>query len=305
MARLARTGSTLNLLSAPTCSTVRIGKVLTAQPLAYILPYTTPPRPRPTAHLAYTRYHFVPRTKTSYTASNLFFWANYLPSPLYPNSPVATATLAQSLVMPNTPPPALLPPPEGIFRTFDDLMASVQRVAKDQGYGIVKLRASNYRDGKPTRYDLVCDRGGVKYNSTAKKRNPSTRKIDCPFRAKAVCEVQLGNQWRFAIQEGRHNHEPRVPAGTPGQENAPLATSIRSFTNKLDRLNHDMAQGLMRIEQRLDNIEKRMENLEARAGGYEPRFQAIEQRLQGMEGPRMDGMGMDDVESRLLASTVM
>lgn len=61
----------------------------------------------------------------------------------------------------------------------------------------------------------------------------------------------------------------------------------------------------MRIEQRLDNIEKRMENIEARAGGYEPRFQAIEQRLQGMEGPRMDGMGMDDVESRLLASSVM
>lgn len=215
------------------------------------------------------------------------------------------ATVADFNAMPNTPPPALLPPPEGIFRSFEDLMASVQRVAKDQGYGIVKLRASNYRDGKPTRYDLVCDRGGVKYNSTAKKRNPSTRKIDCPFRAKAVCEVQLGNQWRFALQEPRHNHEPRIPSGTPGQENAPLATSIRSFTNKLDRLSHDMAQGLMRIEQRLDNIEKRIDNYEARASGYEPRFQAIEQRLQGMEGPRMDGIGMDDVESRLLASSVM
>jgi chaperonin cofactor prefoldin len=66
-----------------------------------------------------------------------------------------------------------------------------------------------------------------------------------------------------------------------------------------------MAQGFMRIEQRLDIIEKRMENLEARAGGYEPRFQSIESRLQNMEGPRMDGMGMNDVESRLLASTVM
>ncbi|KAJ3530748.1 hypothetical protein NM208_g9188 [Fusarium decemcellulare] len=66
-----------------------------------------------------------------------------------------------------------------------------------------------------------------------------------------------------------------------------------------------MAQGLMRIEQRLDNIEKRMENLEARAGAYEPRFQAIESRLQGIEGPRMDGIGMDDVESRLLASSVI
>jgi hypothetical protein len=207
--------------------------------------------------------------------------------------------------MPNTPPPpALLAPPEGIYRTFEDLMASVQRVAKDQGYGIVKLRASNYRDGKPTRYDLVCDRGGVKYNSTAKKRNPSTRKIDCPFRAKAVCEVQLGNQWRFAVQELRHNHDSRVPTGTPGQENAPLATSIQSFTNKLDRLSHDMAQGLLRIEQRLDHIEKRMENLDARAGSYEPRFQALESRLQNVEGPRTNGM-MDDVEQRLLASSVM
>lgn len=184
-------------------------------------------------------------------------------------------------------------------------MASVQRVAKDQGYGIVKLRASNYRDGKPTRYDLVCDRGGVKYSSTAKKRNPSTRKIDCPFRAKAVCEVQLGNQWRFALQESRHNHEPRVQSSTPGQESAPLATSIRSFTNKLDRLSHEMAQGFLRIEQRLENIEKRMENIEARAGGYEPRFQAIEGRIQGIEGLRMDSMGMDDVETRLLASSAM
>lgn len=207
--------------------------------------------------------------------------------------------------MPGTPPPSLLPPPEGIFHSFDDLMASVQRVAKDQGYGIVKLRASNYRDGKPTRYDLVCDRGGVKYSSTAKKRNPSTRKIDCPFRAKAVCEVQLGNQWRFALQEARHNHEPRVATSQPGTENAPLATSMRTFNNKLDRLSHDVAQGFMRIEQRLENIEKRLENIEARASGYEPRFQAIEGRIQGIEGARMDGIGMDDVESRLLASTVM
>jgi hypothetical protein len=207
--------------------------------------------------------------------------------------------------MTGTPPPSLIPPPEGIFRSFEDLMASVQRVAKDQGYGIVKLRASNYRDGKPTRYDLVCDRGGVKYNSTAKKRNPSTRKIDCPFRAKAVCEVQLGNQWRFALQDSRHNHEPRAPNGTAPVEGAPMATSIRSFSNKIDRLSHDMMNGLMRIEQRLDHIEKRMENLEARAGGYEPRFQAIEQRIQSMEGPRMDSLPMDDVETRLLASTVM
>ncbi|KAK4138166.1 hypothetical protein BT67DRAFT_430839 [Trichocladium antarcticum] len=158
------------------------------------------------------------------------------------------------------------PPAEGIYRSFDDLLSSVQRTAKEQGYGIVKLRASNYRDGKPTRYDLVCDRGGVKYSSTAKKRNPSTRKVDCPWRAKAVCEVNLGNQWRFAMQEARHNHEARIPAAVPGQENTPVAQSLRSLTNKVDRMAHDMAQGLGRLEQsmcaRLDNIEKRLEALE-------------------------------------------
>lgn len=186
-------------------------------------------------------------------------------------------------------------------------MGSVQQAAKGQGYGIVKLRASNYRDGKPTRYDLVCDRGGVKYNSTAKKRIPSTRKVDCPFRAKAVCEVQLGNQWRFALQETRHNHEARIASGTPGTEGAPLTASMRTLANKLDRLSHDMATGIMRIEQRLDHIEKRMENLEGRhhTGEYVPRFQ-MDQSLQRVEGPRMvDGMSMDDVESRLLASSVM
>ncbi|KAL0778706.1 hypothetical protein CaCOL14_004964 [Colletotrichum acutatum] len=223
----------------------------------------------------------------------------------FPHLPFTTAKLDSSVVMSNAPPPALLPPPEGIFRTFEDLLTSVQRVAKDQGYGVVKLRASNYRDGKPTRYDLVCDRGGVKYSSTAKKRNPSTRKVDCPWRAKAVCEVQLGNQWRFAVQEGSHNHEPRIATAPPGQENTPLAQSIRSFTNKIDRLNHDMNQGFGRIEQALDTMNKRLENLENRAGGYEPRFQNMESRLQGMEARGSMELPMDDVDARLLSSSVM
>lgn len=158
----------------------------------------------------------------------------------------------------------LAPPPEGIYRSFDDLLTSIQRVAKDNGYGVVKLRASNYRDGKPTRYDLVCDRGGVKYSSTAKKRNPSTRKVDCPFRAKAVCEVQLQNQWRFQVQDPRHNHEARLPTTGPGQENTPLAQSLRSLTNKLDRMAHDFNQGLGRMDQRFDLLEKRMDTIEQR-----------------------------------------
>ncbi|KAL5615044.1 hypothetical protein BROUX41_005109 [Berkeleyomyces rouxiae] len=220
---------------------------------------------------------------------------------------IQPVAMAEQAVMPNAaPPPALLPPPEGIYRSFEDLLSSVQRIAKDQGYGVVKLRASNYRDGRPTRYDLVCDRGGVKYNSTAKKRNPSTRKIDCPWRAKAVCEVQLGNQWRFAVQEPRHNHEPRVPTVPPGQENTPLAQSMRSFTNKLDRITHDLSQGLVRMESRLDQIEKRLDGIERGMHTYEPRFQNIDSRIQSLESRgSIELSSMDEVESRLLASSVM
>ena len=202
--------------------------------------------------------------------------------------------------MPPSPPPALLPPPEGIFRSFEDLLTSVQRVAKDQGYGVVKLRASNYRDGKPTRYDLVCDRGGVKYSSTAKKRNPSTRKIDCPWRAKAVCEVQLGNQWRFAVQEARHNHEPRVPSSAPGQENTPIAQSIRSLTNKLDRINHDMTQNFIQINQRLEEIFKRMDKMDGRITTTDLQFQ-----MPPIEPPRgIDGLVPMDAEPQLALGTM-
>ncbi|KAK4216702.1 hypothetical protein QBC37DRAFT_278807 [Rhypophila decipiens] len=194
----------------------------------------------------------------------------------------APASSAPAPMPPPSPAPGLAPPPEGIYRSFDDLLASVQKVAKDQGYGVVKLRASNYRDGKPTRYDLVCDRGGVKYNSTAKKRNPSTRKIDCPFRAKAVCEVNLGNQWRFQVQEGRHNHEPRIPAAVPGQENTPVAQGLRSATHKIDRLSHDTTSGFSRLEAQLETISNA---IFARLNNMEKRMDAIENgRSAGMLG---------------------
>ncbi|KAI5860584.1 hypothetical protein GGS23DRAFT_606846 [Durotheca rogersii] len=203
--------------------------------------------------------------------------------------------------MPAVDPNAMKSPPEGIYRTFDDLLLAVQRVGKDQGYNVVKLRASNYRDGKPTRYDLVCDRGGVKYSSTAKKRNPSTRKVDCPWRAKAVCEVNLGNQWRFQVQEHRHNHEPRAPPAPPGQENTPIAQSIRSLTHKMDRLGHEMSQGFGRIEQRLEGIEKRLEAMEARMNTVEARMSGMESRGTGMDVP-MDNMEM---EGTMLGTAVM
>ncbi|KAJ4292129.1 hypothetical protein N0V88_005756 [Collariella sp. IMI 366227] len=269
---------------------------------------------------------------------NIPAWSVPEPTPAQQPQPQQPSAPSSSSMPPPSPalggPSGLAPPPEGIYRTFDDLLQSVQRTAKEQGYSIVKLRASNYRDGKPTRYDLVCDRGGVKYSSTAKKRTPSTRKVDCPWRAKAVCEVNLGNQWRFAVQEARHNHEARVPAAVPGQENTPVAQSLRSITNKVDRISHDMAQGFARLEgminSRLEGIEKRLDAIEnARMlgangvlqpqanmvggggltnGGMPPlvdgRLGNMETRLSQMEPRSLDGLQMMDDESNRLGMMV-
>ncbi|CAK7203939.1 hypothetical protein SEUCBS139899_006689 [Sporothrix eucalyptigena] len=251
------------------------------------------------------------------------------PTPLGAVTPARQMIASTPTASPAT--TTLVAPPEGIYRTFEDLLTAVQRVAKDNGYGIVKLRASNYRDAKPTRYDLVCDRGGVKYNSTAKKRNPSTRKVDCPFRAKAVCEVSLSNQWRFVVQEARHNHEARVPAAPPGQEATPMAQTVRSMTNKLDRINHDVSQGFQEIQATLNRLmesfDKRLEALEQRINGnlvmanamqpnlanglgggmpgqptvLDNRMNNVEARLNALETRGLD-MPLDDVDSRMLSS---
>ncbi|KAF4955217.1 hypothetical protein FSARC_11922 [Fusarium sarcochroum] len=213
--------------------------------------------------------------------------------------------------MPDTPPPVqLMPPAEGVFETFDNLMESIRSTAKQQGYGIVKLRASNYRDGKPTRYDLVCDRGGVKYNSTAKKRNPSTRKIGCLFRAKAVCEVQLGNQWRFTLQEGRHNHKPRVLACSvlPSQEDLPLIAFIQSFIFQLKHVNSEMAQCLTLVTQRLDDIQGQIDllnKIQEQVDRLEAHVRDCAMRFQVIRGNYMVGREMEDFGTRFLASEVL
>ncbi|KAI2609201.1 hypothetical protein GGR54DRAFT_618838 [Hypoxylon sp. NC1633] len=182
-------------------------------------------------------------------------------------------------------------PPEKIYDSWEILIDEVHKYATHQGFGIVKLRSSNYRDSKATRFDLVCDRGGVKYNSTAKKRNPTTRKIDCPWKAKAVCEVQLGNRWRFSVQKDEHNHEARVDDGQKGQENTPTAQSMRTITNKMDRMSHDIAKGFERIETHIESMEKRLEMVENRLAGVEAHLASLESQRPGMDVP-MDNMEM-------------
>ena len=75
--------------------------------------------------------------------------------------------------------PTIIPnPPEGgpnggaPAETFEILLQSLQAFALIHGFCIIKQRASNYRDKKPMRYDIVCDRGqGRPERNDEKPRN--------------------------------------------------------------------------------------------------------------------------------------
>ena len=89
-----------------------------------------------------------------------------------------------------------------------------------------------------------------------------------------------------------------MPAAPPGQENTPMAQSLRSLTNKLDRISHDLNQGFGRIESRMESIEKRLEAMESRMGTIEARMSGVEASGRMEVGP-MDNMDMGEPGSML------
>ncbi len=64
------------------------------------------------------------------------------------------------------------------FSSWDVLWHHITSIMRQQGYMVVKRRATAYKQGKPGRYDLACDRSG-KPVSMAKVRSSSSRKTDC------------------------------------------------------------------------------------------------------------------------------
>ena len=113
-------------------------------------------------------------------------------------------------ITPNMP----LEPPENLpiegFEALDSLLSFVNASAKQQGYAIVKQRSTNYKDGVPRRVDLVCEFGGTpKPHRGTGLRNASTRKTECPWKAKALLRAGTDpKRWFFELQDAAHNHEP-------------------------------------------------------------------------------------------------
>lgn len=112
---------------------------------------------------------------------------------------------------------AISVPHNGIFPTYEELMRELNERMEKDGYKIVKSRSHRSRQGGAevpgndiVRCDLVCDRGGRPYKCMATKHKTSTKKTDCPWKAKAVHRKTIGG-WVLTISCDQHNHEPGTP----------------------------------------------------------------------------------------------
>ncbi|KAJ6445132.1 transcription factor, FAR1-related protein [Purpureocillium lavendulum] len=106
---------------------------------------------------------------------------------------------------------AVTVPRAGVYASLDDLLGDLTSRAQKEGYKIVKLRSHRSKPGESVmRVDLCCERGGQPYKSIATKHKTSTKKTDCPWKAKAVDRKTVGG-WVLTVICDQHNHEPGTP----------------------------------------------------------------------------------------------
>ncbi|XP_068466719.1 uncharacterized protein [Phaseolus vulgaris] len=97
-----------------------------------------------------------------------------------------------------------------VFRTRDELLKWVRKVAFDIGFCIVILRSdtSTGQRGRKTFVLLGCERGGQyrRYKKDLQVIESGIRKCACPFRLRGY-PVKSGEGWILKLICGSHNHE--------------------------------------------------------------------------------------------------
>ena len=64
------------------------------------------------------------------------------------------------------------------YDSFEALYSELEGFATAAGFGVYKIRSSNYINKMPTRVNLACKRGSIRL-SKAQLRVTSTTKMDC------------------------------------------------------------------------------------------------------------------------------
>ncbi|ORY67480.1 uncharacterized protein BCR38DRAFT_159096 [Pseudomassariella vexata] len=84
--------------------------------------------------------------------------------------------------------------------TAEELLRSLQTHAADNGYAITRKNAANYRDGKPTRYTICCDRGKKRESRSKGIRQVKTRLDGCEFRGVIKAAKIDDGKWTFQVK---------------------------------------------------------------------------------------------------------
>lgn len=116
-----------------------------------------------------------------------------------------------------TPSAQTAPGPTYVYKSYEELFGDLNARMQSEGFKIVKARSHRGKIGgsdvpgnEMVRCDLVCDRGGRPYKCLATKHKTSTKKTDCPWKAKAVNRKMMGG-WVLTVICDQHNHEPGTP----------------------------------------------------------------------------------------------
>lgn len=104
----------------------------------------------------------------------------------------------------------------GQFDTFSEAFEYLQGFAVAHGFAVVRRRCSNYFQGVPRCYGLVCACGGKPYRREASRlRTKGSRKTDCPFQCKITQNRRNWDAWEITIECGEHNHPANRAAAFP------------------------------------------------------------------------------------------
>ena len=93
------------------------------------------------------------------------------------------------------------------YDTPESLMDDLNSWGRSHGLGFSKTNTSNPVDGKPTRVDIACNRGGWLRPSKSLARKSTTSKTDCKWSGVAKALKPNGRKWTFEVLTSGHNHQ--------------------------------------------------------------------------------------------------
>ena len=105
----------------------------------------------------------------------------------------------------------MIPPPENEYKSREDLLSAAQSWALGHGYAVTIKRSVAGKN-----VQLKCDRGGANVlQEKEKKRQTTSRRIDCPFLLSGNFSKKTG-KWKLKTKVSDHNHEQSPnPSGHP------------------------------------------------------------------------------------------